>query len=219
MKKNYLIMFSIFMTAAMTPPATSAQGGDRQELSAARQEQIRVVGKALLLAKRNVQHDEEVDLLREDVKKAHALLQKLMAPVGQRDRIQLAIPEKAERKPLGGSSLVEDEWLQAKAGGIGQLRQIFTSLDDRSQLIASQKKERKKETKCTLSDKVLSRLENLEGEMDEALLLPPDERAKRLKSLAAGLELNSLPGTLAEQERFESPTMITRTSHRRFGNN
>nr|WP_319490312.1 hypothetical protein [uncultured Desulfobacter sp.] len=212
MKTKLFMFVSIIMVAVVTvfPEICAADEINRQSLCASKLTQIKGVSKSLLQANRSVQEDEEISSLRKEIKTAHNLLQSLMITEGTENRIQLA--------KTANDSQDTDTWIQDNADKIKRVRQAFANLKNNSRPISSDQKSRLKDTRRQLSDNVIFRLESLPDELEESLLLSPDERIESLKHLALDLELNSQPEIIPPKDRAESPTMITRTSHRPLGN-
>lgn len=214
MKRYSLIHVAILVAAGLVNLAIPAQGADQQPLSAAKQEQVRSIGKALLAAKRTAPKDEEMVALKKDVQDAHALVRELILPVDGRLRLEKV--EEAQGMSFFGIFKTEDEWTKARSGEIQQLRRVLTKLEDRGRQMTAQSLQTM-ETKRPLSPlaaNAVSKLGVLRKELDTALSQPADERQEHLQRLADGLDLHSQSEIIMEQPRTDSPGMLTSTSHR-----
>lgn len=214
MKIQFILYVAILMVTGVVNLSIPVQGADQQQLSAAKQEQIRSIGKALLAAKRMVQEGEEMVAFKKDVQDAHVLVRKLIQPVD--GRLQFENLKEAK----GSLFKAEDEWTKARGDEIQQLRRVLTKLEERShQLTAPMTTQslqtlETKRSLSTLPATAGSKFAAMRKELETALQLAGDKRQEYLQRLADGLNLHSQSEMITEHPRTDSPGMLTSTSHR-----
>lgn len=213
---------------------TTAQAN---ELKPETRDTVRAVGQAVLRAKRTYTPDPAAVALQDDVKAARESVKALAEPSPNTPiRIQ-----SAGARSTAPSMSPETAWRQARAADIGRLRSAVANVRNKSRTLrekavgvqrsspsfldsimnyftGKQSRTVGKRTAIVtpVTTHALTRLEGLDTEIEAALVLPAAERQQRLRDLIAILS----PGGASPQlhdvdEKPASPTMTTRTQHRR----
>ena len=213
---------------------TTAQAN---ELKPETRDAVRAVGQAVLRAKRTYMPDPDAVALRDDVKAVREIVKALAEPSPNTPiRIQ-----SAGAQSTAPSASPETAWRQARAADIGRLRSAVANLRNKSRALRGKAVGAQQSSPSFLDSIVnyftgaqpstagkrtaivtpvtthaLTRIEGLDTEIDAALALPAAERQQRLRDLIASLS----PGETSPQlhdvgEKPVSPTMTTRTQHRR----
>lgn len=207
------------------------------ELKPETRDAVRAVGQAVLRAKRAYTPDPAGVALRDDVKAVREFVKALAEPSPNTPiRIQSAGAQSA-----APSVSPETTWRQARAADIGRLRSAVANVRTKSRALREKAAGAQRPSPSFLDSimnyftgappstvgkrtaivtpvttPALSRLEGLDTEIDAALALPAAQRQQRLRDLIATLS----PGETSPQlhdvdEKPVSPTMTTRTQHRR----
>lgn len=213
---------------------TAAQAND---LKPETRESVRAVGQAVLRAKRSYTPDPAAATLRNQIETVRDSVKVLAEPLPNTTiRVQSAGTQSA-----GPSVSPETAWQQARSAEIGHLRSAVADLRTKSRALrekaagaqpsspsflnsimnyftGKQSPTAGKRTAIVtpVTTHALARLEGLDTEIEAALVLPAAERQQRLRDLIATLS----PGGTSPQlhnvdEKPASPTMTTRTQHRR----
>lgn len=207
------------------------------ELKPETRDAVRAVGQAVLGAKRTYTPDPDAVALRDDVKAVREFVAALAEP-SPNTPIQI---RSAGAQSTAPSASPETAWRQARAADIGRLRSAVANLRNNSRALREKAAGAQSSSPSLLDSVVtfftggqrgadgtrtsivtpvtthaLTRLEGLDTEIEAALALPDAQRQQRLRDLVASLS----PGEPSPQlhvadEKPLSPTMTTRTQHRR----
>ncbi len=228
-----LLFFSGFM--ASTASAEGAQAAP-SSLDPQKRTQVREVGHALLMANRTFQGDADADAIHQQVQQVRQAINALTQPLPTQtltlatERSQGRTLQKA-RDPQASSA----QWQQARRQQITQLNNSLTVLQQRcDDFRAKHQKptpgffqrlsawalgtpEVNKTTHPVITDAsevALSRLETLQDEVNAALEANPEDRHQQLTALAERLNFTKQSVMLPESAKKETPTYLTRTTHR-----
>jgi len=230
------------MLAPLTSHAEST--GAVTGLKPETRESVRQVGQSLLRAKRAYVPDQDVAALRVSVDQVRRLVSVLTEPLKattlQLETVSTAAP--TTTASVAGQPVSQlAAWRQARAAEISQLRSATANLRSQCQAIRDQRQSAASKASPSLLDSVvtfftgaqtdtegadasivtpvtaaaLTRLEQVETDIEDALDLPAAERQQRLSTLAETLSLDGRRLRTDEDEKIASPTLSSRTQHRR----
>ncbi|MEW6221090.1 MAG: hypothetical protein AB1634_16370 [Thermodesulfobacteriota bacterium] len=182
-----------------------------QELPAATLEQVRSAGQALLKANHSFVPDPALAQQREDLAKARELILAVSRP--QPPPTLKLTPAPGTAASLDREAQADDERTRTRAGQVAGLRKVCSAMATRGRSVAAASAGTSKRLGLRTGEPVLSRLDSLPQEVEAALALPPHERQVRLRELAQELEIRPRPASWQPPE--PTPTITTRTSHRR----
>lgn len=207
------------------------------ELKPETHDAVRAVGRAVLLAKRTYTPDPAAAALQDKVNAVRESVKALAEP-SPNTRIRI---QSAGAQPAASSVSSEVAWQQARAADIGRLRSAVANLRIKSRALREKAAGAQSSSPSFLDSimnyftgappsvagkrtaivtpvttHALARLEGLDTEIETAIVLPAAERQQRFRDLIASLSPRGPSPQLHDvDEKPVSPTMTTRTQHRR----
>ena len=201
--------------------------------------QVREVGHALLQANRHYQADSNAQQIYQQVEQVRSAIESLTRPLPA-STLTLANHTATQNVSLQSkfsvTSSSANQWGLARETQINQLTNRLGTLrqycgDFRNKHEANtpglfqrfsawvsgaetNNELSENQVITDVSTQVLDRLERLDEEVNAAINSSPDERHQKLVALAQSLEISQRPVGLPEDERADTPTYITRTTHR-----
>lgn len=216
MKKTVATASAALLVSMALTGNPQAGPPDRHEISAGQYEQIRAVGRVVLHAKRAAREEDDSRIFRAELGRISELVDQLTMPLIP-DRTKISIQIEAESSLQAGENIpLPKTWHEARSTQINTLKQATDSIGDRSWLYAS-REATMTNSRHPVTPGGLERLKSLNIDIDQALALPPQERMGRLEALADALTLQKQHQSVREREPGETPTIISRTTHRRAG--
>lgn len=227
----------IIALALLSVTAHADTRAQADELKPGTRDAVRAVGQAVLRAKRTYTPDPAAVALRDDVKTVREFVKALAEPSANTP-IQI---QSAGAQSTAPSASPETAWQQARAADIGRLRSAVANLRNKSRALREKTGGAQQSSPSFLDSIVnyftgvqpsiagkrtaivtpvtthaLTRIEGLDTEIEAALVLPAAERQQRLRDLITTLSPGELRPELHDvDEKPVSPTMTTRTQHRR----
>lgn len=224
-----LLMLPLLLAAVAAQAEAPAPPGLNPEARA----RIQHIGTGLLMARRTAPEDAEAEAIRARVEALRGQLQALSAPVTGTLRLESAVP------PGTPAAKAAEPGAQGQAERIAGLRQAAQALKAQCETYRAARApveapglmqrlrgwftESPAPTSRVgqprgVTSAALTRLMDLQAQIDAALALPAEKRPSRLKRLAEGLRITNVPTAQALQapdEAANTPTLSTRTRHRR----
>lgn len=220
-------------------PVSAEEISVKTPLDPQKSTQVREVGHALLMANRHYQADTDAQQIYQQVQNVRLAIESLTQPLPV-STLTLVNSSPSQNLSIqsnrASTATTTNQWAQARGAQINQLtnrmgvlRQRCTNFRAKYDMAAPGLLQRfsawvtgtetSNETTKNLvitdvSTQVLDRLERLDEEVNAAINSSPDERHQKLVALAQSLEISQQPVGLPEDERAETPTYITRTTHR-----
>ncbi len=206
-------------------------------------EQIQSIGRNILMAKRHVPKFAEAEAIRASVEDIRKSLGELTAPRTSDIRLT-PIQQGSGSTSSQAAADPNAQWRQERAVQFTRLRANLGRLQTQKAAYASRHQaqdmswyqrlqnwisggsvqQRHESTVKPMTDAALERLNNLQAEIDAAIALPAVERHRQLAQIAQGLRIHKGPeraatvsndGSQDVASRRDTPTLITRTTHRR----
>ncbi len=202
---------------------TSVHAGDG--LDAQQREQIKTIGTALLQAKRSYVPDPQIRQMRDNIEQVRQQLETLTAPIMPDKPLTVSTTTQPSSSVAAAQKqTITANWQQVRKTEIDQLRQTRIKLRDHHRVLRATSQFTPQGAATHSGDQVISpitpaaltRLETLDVEIEEAIALPEAERHTALRRLADELRLiRQAPLDVSDTPTRETPTMTSRTEHRR----
>lgn len=207
----------------------------RSSLDPQKHNQVREVGNALLMANRTFQADTDADQIHQQIHRVRQALETLTQPLPTQILTLSTEQSLFPKQKTRNQSSISTQWHQARRKQIAELDSALSVLqqyrnDFRGKyqelesgffqrlsawaLSAPTDENAVNPVITSVSEAALSSLETLEDDVNAALAAPPKERHQQLTVLAQRLSFKKHAATLPESAQRETPTFVTRTSHR-----
>ena len=235
-----MLLLGLFVHAGWSPaPAHAESNTETAGLKPETREAVRSVGRALLQAKRSYTPAQGTTALRDNVERVRRMIMSLIAPISTNTPIKIA---KAGAGAVTSQALsVTDDWQQAHADDIQQLNTATSELRQQCQTLRREmapttpprslinsvitfftgaptvQATTKPAVITPVTSVALTRLEQVESDVTEALKLPTEERNRQLKLLAVTLKIGDRQAVIdddQQEQQIVSPTLTSRTQHR-----
>lgn len=224
-----LALVASYLFALMSASVQAQDSVARTQLDPNKKARVRDVGHVLLQANRTYPRDVEADQIRAQIIQVRQAIELLVQPQSSGS---LIVSQRSANTPV---SIPSNVWQQTRSAKIQQLNSRLATLHQSTQAFRTKKKpqstgffqrirgwfasdsdalSKKHSVLSSASEYSLGRLDNLDTDIAEALTLNPVERYQKLNALAESLRFHQRNLRLSEDEKADTPTYITRTTHR-----